>query len=92
MRSGNYRPMFKIFFWIFAVVCVILGYLGSRPAEGIYTLLSQIFTAYYFAHFIVILPFLGWYEKPKDVPPSIADAVLGSNVKMGRAGAAQPAE
>jgi ubiquinol-cytochrome c reductase cytochrome b subunit len=92
VRSGNYRPMFKIFFWIFAVVCVILGYLGSRPAEGIYTLLSQIFTAYYFAHFLVILPFLGWYEKPKDVPPSIADAVLGDNAKSVRVGSAQPAE
>jgi len=106
VRSGNYRPMFKLFFWVFAVVCVILGWLGSRPAEGSgvvgmlldgdfkgnYVAYSQIFTTYYFAHFLVILPFLGWFEKPKDVPPSIADAVLGSNVKMGRAGAAQPAE
>ena len=106
VRSGNYRPMFKLFFWVFAVVCVILGWLGSRPAEGSgfvgmlldgdfkgnYVAYSQIFTVYYFAHFLVILPFLGWFEKPKDVPPSIADAVLGSNAKMGRAGAAQPAE
>jgi len=106
VRSGNYRPMFKLFFWVFAVVCVILGWLGSRPAEGSgfvgmlldgdfkgnYVAYSQIFTFYYFAHFLVILPFLGWFEKPKDVPPSIADAVLGSNVKMGRAGTAQPAE
>ncbi len=106
VRSGNYRPMFKLFFWVFAVVCVILGWLGSRPAEGSgfvgmlldgdfkgnYVAYSQIFTFYYFAHFLVILPFLGWFEKPKDVPPSIADAVLGSDAKMGRAGSAQPAE
>lgn len=106
VRSGNYRPMFKLFFWVFAVVCVILGYLGSRPAEGggfvamllegdfegNYVAYTQIFTVYYFAHFLVILPFLGWFEKPKEVPPSIADAVLGSNAKMGRASSAQPAE
>ncbi len=39
VRSANYRPLYRQFFWIFAVVCVILGYLGSRPAEGIYTTL-----------------------------------------------------
>ena len=66
VRSANYRPLYRQFFWIFVVVCVILGYLGSRPAEGIYTLLSQIFTFYYFAHFIVILPMLSRYEKPKE--------------------------
>jgi len=83
--------MFKIFFWIFAFVCIALGYLGSRPAEGIYTVLSQIFTAYYFAHFIIILPLLGKIEKPAKVPPSIADAVLESTtMKTGRSAA--PAE
>lgn len=91
VRSGSYRPMFKIFFWIFALVCVALGYLGSRPAEGIYTVLSQIFTAYYFAHFLIILPMLGKIEKPAKVPPSIADAVLEeTTMKTGRAAA--PAE
>ena len=34
VRSGNYRPLFKGFFWIFVVVCIALGYLGSKPAEG----------------------------------------------------------
>ncbi len=92
VRSGSYRPMFRFFFWVFVVVTIILGYLGSRPAEGIYTVLSQIFTAYYFAHFIIILPFLGWYEKPSKVPPSIADAVLAGNAKLGSASSAQPAE
>jgi len=88
VRSGSYRPLFKQFFWIFAVVCVGLGYLGSRPAEGIYTTLSQILTAYYFLHFFVILPVLGWVEKPKERPASIADAVLAKNTSA----AAQPAE
>lgn len=76
VRSARYRPLFRQFFWIFAGVCVALGYLGSRPAEGIYTLLSQIFTAYYFGHFLIILPLLGWKEKPSAIPASIADAVL----------------
>ena len=39
VRSGTYRPIFKQFFWVFAIVCVALGYLGSKPAEGALCLL-----------------------------------------------------
>jgi ubiquinol-cytochrome c reductase cytochrome b/c1 subunit len=88
VRSGNYRPIFKGFFIVFAIVCVALGYLGSKPAEGAYVVWSRILTAYYFAHFLVILPLLGLLENPKAVPASIADAVLAKNKKP----ALQPAE
>ena len=76
MRSGTYRPLFKYFFWIFAAVCVALGYLGSKPAEGGYVIWSRILTFYYFAHFIIILPLLGLLESPKPLPSSISDDVL----------------
>jgi ubiquinol-cytochrome c reductase cytochrome b subunit len=89
VRSGNYRPLFKGFFWIFAVVCVALGYLGSKPAEGLYVVFSQILTIYYFAHFLVILPLLGLLESPKPLPSSISDDVLA---KKRPATAAVPAE
>ena len=89
VRSGNYRPLFKGFFWIFAVVCVALGYLGSRPAEGLYVVFSQILTVYYFAHFLIILPLLGLLESPKPLPSSISDDVLA---KRRPATAAVPAE
>ena len=76
VRSGTYRPIFKQFFWIFALVCVGLGYLGSKPAEGWYVVFSRILTAYYFIHFLVILPLLGLLESPKPLPSSISDDVL----------------
>ena len=76
VRSGTYRPVFKYFFWIFAIVCVALGYLGSKPAEGAYVVWSRILTVYYFAHFIIILPLLGLLESPKPLPSSISDDVL----------------
>ena len=38
VRSASYRPLSKQFFWIFVVVCVLLGYLGSQPPEGIYVI------------------------------------------------------
>jgi ubiquinol-cytochrome c reductase cytochrome b/c1 subunit len=76
VRSGTYRPIFKQAFWIFALVCVALGYLGSKPAEGWYVVFSRICTAYYFAHFLVILPLIGLLESPKPLPSSISDDVL----------------
>jgi ubiquinol-cytochrome c reductase cytochrome b subunit len=79
VRSANYRPLYKQFFWMFVFACIMLGWLGSRPAEGIYTTLSQIFTFYYFAHFLIILPWLGYFEKPKPLPATIADAVLSKH-------------
>ena len=76
VRSGTYRPIFKQFFWVFVIVCVGLGYLGSKPPEGAYVIWARILTAYYFIHFLVILPLLGLLESPKPLPPSIGDAVL----------------
>jgi ubiquinol-cytochrome c reductase cytochrome b subunit len=92
VRSASYRPLYRQFFWIFAVVCVALGWIGSRPPEGIYPTLALIFTIYYFTHFLIILPWLGWVEKPKPLPPSIAAAVLAEEQAKDRAGVAQAAE
>ncbi len=76
VRSGNFRPMFKPFFWLFAVNCIALGYLGAMPAEGWYVIWSRICTTYYFAYFLMILPVLGKIEKPLPLPRSIGEAVL----------------
>jgi ubiquinol-cytochrome c reductase cytochrome b/c1 subunit len=81
VRSGNYRPLFKGFFWIFAIVCVCLGFLGSKPAEGNAVIYARILTAYYFAHFFIILPLLGLLESPKPLPSSISDDVLAKSHK-----------
>jgi ubiquinol-cytochrome c reductase cytochrome b/c1 subunit len=76
-RSAKYRPLFKQFFWIFVLVCIGLGWLGAKPAEGGYVIASRILTAWYFIHFLVILPLLSYYEKPSALPASIAESVLG---------------
>src|SRR6201998_4618329 len=41
-RSSKYRPLAKQFFWVFVVVCVLLGYLGAQPPEGIYVIAGRI--------------------------------------------------
>jgi ubiquinol-cytochrome c reductase cytochrome b/c1 subunit len=78
VKSARYRPLYKQFFWLFFAVCIGLGWLGAKPAEGIYVVLSRILTIYYFAHFIVVLPLLGIFEKTRPLPNSISESVLGS--------------
>lgn len=87
VRSGRFRPVFRIFFWIFLVNCFVLGVVGANPAEGIWIPIGQAATAYYFAHFLVILPLLGLFERPRALPASIS-----APVTMGRGPVPEAAE
>jgi ubiquinol-cytochrome c reductase cytochrome b subunit len=80
VRSSKYRPIYKWFFWLFAISCLALGYLGAKPAEGVYVFWARIFTAYYFLHFLVVMPILGVMETPRAMPRSITEDVLGKHV------------
>ena len=77
VRSSTFRPIYKIMFWVFLLDCVALTYLGAKPAEGIYVVLSRLCTVYYFAHFIILLPALSVFETPRSLPRSIGKSVLG---------------
>jgi ubiquinol-cytochrome c reductase cytochrome b subunit len=66
VRSGRYRPMFKWWFWLFIVNFFILMWVGARPAEGIYPYIALIGTTYWFAYFLVILPF--WVSSKSRCP------------------------
>jgi ubiquinol-cytochrome c reductase cytochrome b/c1 subunit len=76
VRSAIFRPIYKRLFWLLLFVVILLGYLGAKPPEGIYLILSRLATAYYFIHFLVLLPLLGRYEKTDPLPQSISDPVL----------------
>jgi ubiquinol-cytochrome c reductase cytochrome b/c1 subunit len=76
VRSARYRPLYRQFFWAFVIVCIGLGYLGSNPPEGWYVFFARLFTIYYFAYFLIILPVLGLVEKTKPLPSSISESIL----------------
>jgi len=76
VRSGNYRPAFKKFFWLLVIDVLILGWCGGAPAEEPYVMISQLAAAYYFAHFLIILPIVSRMERPLPLPNSITEAVL----------------
>mgnify|MGYP001166262631 CR=1 FL=1 len=77
VRSAIFRPLYKQFYWFLVADVLILGYMGAMPAEGTYLLIARVATAYYFIHFLVILPVLGKKEKTLEIPMSITDPVLG---------------
>ncbi len=75
VRSCSFRPIYRQFFWLFVLSCLVLGYTGSQQPEGIHLVLSRLATAYYFAHFLLILPLSGKFETPRPLPASIYEAV-----------------
>ena len=76
VRSCAFRPVYKWFVFLLAINMVLLGWCGANPPEGFFVPLARVCTAYYFFHFIVLLPILGKIERPLPLPPSIAEAVL----------------
>jgi ubiquinol-cytochrome c reductase cytochrome b subunit len=89
VRSTKYRPLYRWFFWLFIISVIALGYLGSKPAEQPYLGWARVFTAYYFLHILVILPIIGVIEKPKPLPRSISETVLGKEgARQGAGGVA----
>jgi ubiquinol-cytochrome c reductase cytochrome b subunit len=55
------------------------------PAEGLYLLVARVATAYYFLHFLVILPVLGLKEKTLPIPLSITEPILGGTANLATA-------
>jgi ubiquinol-cytochrome c reductase cytochrome b subunit len=88
VKSTAYRPMYRIWFWVLVVDVVILAWVGGAPAEEPYVRISQLASAYYFAHFLILLPLLSMIEKPLPMPNSIAESVLAKVQKKGGASAA----
>jgi len=75
VRSARFRPIYKQFFWLFLFDCLVLGYIGAQVAEEPYVTIGQVATAYYFIHFLVIVPLLGMLERTRPLPESISAAV-----------------
>jgi quinol-cytochrome oxidoreductase complex cytochrome b subunit len=89
VRSARFRPIYKIFFWLFAANCVLLGYIGAKPAEGIYIPIGQAATAFYFAFFVVIMPLLSFLERPRPLPASISAPVTAGGIGIPARGMAE---
>ena len=76
VRSGNFRPIFKVLFWIFLLDCIMLTWCGAQLPEGLPLILSRVGTFWYFLHFLALLPVVGWIETPRPLPSSISAPVV----------------
>jgi len=83
VRSARFRPIFRQLIWLLVIAVVILGMVGAHRPEGIWVVLGRVCTAYYFLHFLVILPVLGKLERPLPLPESISQPVLGGGAGGG---------
>ena len=91
MRSARFRPVFRPFFWLLVTDCVLLTFAGGRPPEGTWLMLSRLGAAYYFLHFLVILPLVSAFETPDPLPNSIRESVLhGEEAEAAPAGQTRP--
>ena len=91
VRSGHYSPVFKRFYWLLVFDVLILGLCGMKPAEQPWVAVSQIAAAYYFAHFLIILPLVSKFERPLPLPNSISESVLHGEAEEAAPAGLKPA-
>ncbi len=86
VRSARFRPVYKWVFWLLVIDVLALGWVGFNPPQGIVVSVGQIATLYYYVHFLILFPLIGWLERPHPLPTSIAATVLGGAAPLGGAG------
>jgi len=71
VKSIRYKGILsKIALTLFVISFVVLSYLGLMPASDLYVILARIFTAIYFAYFI-LMPWYTSIEKTKPAPERV---------------------
>jgi quinol-cytochrome oxidoreductase complex cytochrome b subunit len=91
VRSARFRPVYKKVYWLLVLDVIVLGVVGANRPDAVafsfyvpvfdryvvmtYLNLGQIGTLYYFFHFIVLFPVIGWLERPLPLPTSISAAI-----------------
>lgn len=63
VKSAGFKLLSRYIFWIFLVICILLGWAGSCPAEYPYVQIGQICTFLYFSYFLIFFPFINFLEK-----------------------------
>ena len=61
-RGLQFRPLSKIFFYIFVANFLILMQLGAKHVESPFIEFGQISTVLYFSHFLIIVPIVSLLE------------------------------
>lgn len=62
IKNLSFRPIGKIFYWIFIANFFFLTWIGSKPVEEPFISLGQLSSIIYFSYFIIIVPVTGFIE------------------------------
>jgi len=62
LRSSTFRPLWTPFIWIFFFNFVLLGWIGSKPAEDPFIIIGTLSTIYYFTSLLIIFPLVTFIE------------------------------
>jgi len=62
VRSSRFKVISQIWFWFLLIICLLLGWLGSKPVEYPFYFFSQFLMVSYFSFFIFFLPILSIFE------------------------------
>lgn len=63
IRSSQFRPIFRIIFWLFVADFLILGWCGQKHVETPFIEVGQVATIFYFLFLLVIIPGMGHLER-----------------------------
>lgn len=62
VRSMVLRPFSRGAFWIFVVVCLMLGVIGAKPVEFPFYTIGQMSSIAYFSYFLLVAPLIIEFE------------------------------
>ena len=62
IRSHQFRPIAKFFYWILIADFVILTFIGAQVPEAPWVLIGQVASVFYFAYFLILTPLIGLIE------------------------------
>ena len=62
IKGSSYKPLYILAFWLFSLNFLVLMWLGSCHVEAPFIIAGQVATAYYFSHFLIIIPIFGIFE------------------------------
>ncbi|WP_128255107.1 cytochrome b [Falsirhodobacter deserti] len=74
VRSGRYRPAFRVAFAVLVLDFALLTWCGSQMPTARVATLSLLGTAYWFGFFLIVLPLLSRRERTRPLPPTIEAA------------------